>query len=75
MGIFKFSLAGIFYRFTLPGALRPYKTYIICPNHTSNLDISAMSVLVKNNCCFMGKRGTNRRYCNQPVFQNCRHTG
>jgi 1-acyl-sn-glycerol-3-phosphate acyltransferase len=31
------------------------KTYIVCPNHTSNLDITAMSLLVKSNCCFMGK--------------------
>ncbi|MDR3696230.1 lysophospholipid acyltransferase family protein [Mucilaginibacter sp.] len=31
------------------------KTYIVCPNHTSNLDIAAMSVLVNSNCCFMGK--------------------
>jgi len=31
------------------------RTYIICSNHTSNLDVSAMSMVVKNNLCFMGK--------------------
>ncbi|MGZ3752820.1 MAG: lysophospholipid acyltransferase family protein [Mucilaginibacter sp.] len=49
------ACAGIFYRFTYEVPLDRKRTYIICPNHTSNLDISAMSLLVKNNCSFMGK--------------------
>ncbi|WP_374948314.1 lysophospholipid acyltransferase family protein [Mucilaginibacter sp.] len=32
------------------------QTYIVCPNHTSNLDITAMSILVNSNHCFMGKQ-------------------
>jgi len=32
------------------------KTYIICPNHTSNLDITSANLLIKkNDYCFMGK--------------------
>ena len=49
------AFAGIFYRFTYEVPFDRTKTYIICPNHTSNLDISAMCLLVKSNCSFMGK--------------------
>lgn len=31
------------------------KPYIVCPNHTSSLDISAMCVMINGNCSFMGK--------------------
>lgn len=31
------------------------QTYIVCPNHTSNLDILTMSITVKNNCHFISK--------------------
>src|SRR3978361_385709 len=47
--------AGFRYRFTYEEPIDWSKTYIVCPNHTSNLDISAMSILVKNNCSFIGK--------------------
>jgi 1-acyl-sn-glycerol-3-phosphate acyltransferase len=49
------AFAGIFYRFTFEVPFDRTKTCIICPNHTSNLDISAMSLLVKGNYSFMGK--------------------
>jgi 1-acyl-sn-glycerol-3-phosphate acyltransferase len=49
------AFAGIFYRFTFETPFDRTKTYIICPNHTSNLDISAMCLLLKSNCSFMGK--------------------
>jgi 1-acyl-sn-glycerol-3-phosphate acyltransferase len=49
------AMAGFFYKFDYEEPIDWSKTYIICPNHTSNLDISAMCVLVKNDCCFMGK--------------------
>ncbi|MEO6980141.1 MAG: lysophospholipid acyltransferase family protein [Mucilaginibacter sp.] len=49
------ALVGFFYRFTYEEPIDWSKTYIVCPNHTSNLDISAMCVLVNTNCCFMGK--------------------
>ncbi|MBV8390946.1 MAG: 1-acyl-sn-glycerol-3-phosphate acyltransferase [Mucilaginibacter sp.] len=54
-GFLSSACAGIFYRFTYEVPFDRTKPYIICPNHTSNLDISAMSLLVKNDCCFMGK--------------------
>lgn len=50
------AFAGIFYRFEYEQPIVWNKTYIVCPNHTSNLDISAMCVLVNNNCSFMGKQ-------------------
>ncbi len=54
-GFLSSVFVGIFYRFTYEAPFDRTKTYIICPNHTSNLDISAMSVLVKSDCSFMGK--------------------
>jgi 1-acyl-sn-glycerol-3-phosphate acyltransferase len=49
-------LVGISYNFDYEQPIDWNKTYIICPNHTSNLDITAMTILVKNNNhCFMGK--------------------
>ena len=49
------GLAGFFYKFEYEQPIDWSRTYIICPNHTSNLDISAMCIMVKNNHCFMGK--------------------
>ncbi|WP_345951136.1 lysophospholipid acyltransferase family protein [Mucilaginibacter sp. PAMB04274] len=54
-GLCSSSMAGIFYRFQFEQPLDWSKTYIICSNHTSNLDITAMSILVKSNFCFIGK--------------------
>jgi 1-acyl-sn-glycerol-3-phosphate acyltransferase len=49
-------LVGIFYSFDYEKPIDWSRTYIICPNHTSNLDITAMTILVKNNNhCFIGK--------------------
>jgi len=46
---------GITYRFEYEHPVDWSKAFIVCPNHTSNLDISAMCTLVKGNCSFMGK--------------------
>lgn len=54
-GFLSSACVGIFYRFTYEVPLDRKNPYIICPNHTSNLDITAVSLLVKNDCCFMGK--------------------
>jgi 1-acyl-sn-glycerol-3-phosphate acyltransferase len=54
-GFLSSACVGIFYRFTYEVPFDRTKPYIICPNHTSNLDISAMSALVKSDCSFMGK--------------------
>ncbi len=49
------AFVGIFYKITYEVPLDISKTYIICPNHTSNLDITAVSLLLKGNFSFMGK--------------------
>jgi 1-acyl-sn-glycerol-3-phosphate acyltransferase len=54
-GIASSGLAGITYDFEFEESIDWSKTYIICPNHTSNLDISAVSILTKNNFSFLGK--------------------
>jgi 1-acyl-sn-glycerol-3-phosphate acyltransferase len=49
------TLSGIFYSVRFEEPVDWSRTYIICPNHTSNLDIMPVSLLIKNNFCFMGK--------------------
>jgi 1-acyl-sn-glycerol-3-phosphate acyltransferase len=56
-GVISSALVGFFYRFDYEEPIDWSRTYIICPNHTSNLDIAAMCIMVKNNRhCFMGKQ-------------------
>lgn len=55
LGLLSSALAGIFYRFEYEESINWGRTYIICSNHNSNLDITAMCLLVKGKCCFMGK--------------------
>lgn len=54
-GFLSSALVGFFYKFEYEVPIDWKKTYIVCPNHNSNLDISAMCILVKNDYCFMGK--------------------
>lgn len=54
-GYLSSALAGITYHYEFEEPIDWSRNYIICPNHTSNLDISAVSILTKNNFCFMGK--------------------
>lgn len=54
-GFLSSAAVGFFYRFTYEEPIDWSKTYIVCANHTSNLDISAMCVLVNSHCSFMGK--------------------
>ena len=49
------AIAGIFYRFDYEEPIDWRKTYVVCPNHTSNIDISAMCAMISGNCSFMGK--------------------
>jgi len=49
------GLVGFFFKYEYEQPIDWSKPYIICPNHTSNLDIAAMCVLVKNDYCFLGK--------------------
>jgi 1-acyl-sn-glycerol-3-phosphate acyltransferase len=48
------ALSGIFYRIHYEEKLQKGKPYIICPNHTSNLDVS-WACLITDNYHFMGK--------------------
>ena len=53
--------AGIIFSFEFEEPIDWSKTYMICPYHTSNLDTSMVSILVKNNkLCFMGKEELTR---------------
>jgi 1-acyl-sn-glycerol-3-phosphate acyltransferase len=54
-GLLSSAAVGFFFRFEYESPIDWSKTYIICPNHTSNLDITAMCILVNSDCCFMGK--------------------
>jgi 1-acyl-sn-glycerol-3-phosphate acyltransferase len=47
--------AGFFFRYYFEAPIDWSRHYIICANHTSNLDIPAISYLVKGNFAFMGK--------------------
>ncbi len=47
--------SGIVYKIDYEQEIDWSRNYIICANHASNLDIFALSVLVKNNFFFMGK--------------------
>ncbi|WP_184541648.1 lysophospholipid acyltransferase family protein [Mucilaginibacter sp. FT3.2] len=49
------SISGIFYSATFEEPINRHKVYVVCGNHTSNLDVSAVSTILKNNLCFMGK--------------------
>jgi 1-acyl-sn-glycerol-3-phosphate acyltransferase len=48
-------VSGIFFRVKYEEPIDWSRTYIICGNHTSNLDVSAINLAAKNNHCFIGK--------------------
>lgn len=68
-GFLSSSVTGIFYKFHFEQPIDWSKTYIVCPNHTSNLDITSMSLLVKNNFCFMGKEELLEGFVTRLFFQ------
>lgn len=47
--------SGFIFRFTYKEKIDWTKNYIICANHTSNLDITAIILLARRNYVFMGK--------------------
>jgi 1-acyl-sn-glycerol-3-phosphate acyltransferase len=49
------TVSGIFFRVKYEYPIDWGRTYIICGNHTSNLDVSAINLTAKNNHCFIGK--------------------
>jgi 1-acyl-sn-glycerol-3-phosphate acyltransferase len=48
-------ISGIFFKVKYEAPIDWKRTYIIVGNHTSNLDVSAISMAAKNNFCFIGK--------------------
>jgi 1-acyl-sn-glycerol-3-phosphate acyltransferase len=54
-GFLSSALVGFYFKFDYEQPIDWSKTYIICPNHASNLDITAMCILVNSNCSFLGK--------------------
>jgi 1-acyl-sn-glycerol-3-phosphate acyltransferase len=48
-------ISGIFFSIQYEEPIDWTRTYIICGNHTSNLDVSAISIAAKNNHAFIGK--------------------
>src|ERR1700743_1786582 len=48
-------ISGIFFNIDYEEPIDWRRTYIICGNHTSNLDVSTMSIAAKNNHAFIGK--------------------
>lgn len=48
-------VSGIFYRFSVERQIDWSQNYIICANHTSNLDITAIILMAKRNVVFIGK--------------------
>jgi 1-acyl-sn-glycerol-3-phosphate acyltransferase len=49
------TISGIWFRVKCEEPVDWKRTYIICGNHTSNLDVSSISMAAKNNFCFIGK--------------------
>lgn len=47
--------SGIIYRYHFKEKIDWNRTYIVCANHTSSLDVFVMSLFMKNNFFFMGK--------------------
>jgi 1-acyl-sn-glycerol-3-phosphate acyltransferase len=48
-------ISGIFFNIDYEEPIDWRRTYIICGNHTSNLDVSTISIAAKNNHAFIGK--------------------
>jgi len=61
--------SGFFFRFKYEEPIDWSKNYIICANHTSNLDITAMILLAKKNFVFMGKEELLRNFITGIYFR------
>jgi 1-acyl-sn-glycerol-3-phosphate acyltransferase len=49
------SISGIFYTVEYEQPIDWSRTYVVCPNHTSSLDVTACNRALKNNFHYMGK--------------------
>ncbi len=55
IGFLSSAAVGLFYRFRFEAPIDWSKPYVICANHTSNLDITAIVLLCPSDFSFMGK--------------------
>ncbi|WP_374164724.1 lysophospholipid acyltransferase family protein [Arcticibacter sp. MXS-1] len=55
LGFVSSAAAGLFYSYTFSEEIDWSRRYIICANHTSSLDITAVTLLVRGNFAFIGK--------------------
>lgn len=55
LGFLTSAGAGFFYSYSFAKPVDWSRKYIICANHTSNLDITAITLMTRNNFAFMGK--------------------
>lgn len=62
-------LSGIKFNFDFEEPIDWSKNYIICANHTSNLDISTIILLVKRNFVFLGKHELLENMVTRLYFQ------
>jgi 1-acyl-sn-glycerol-3-phosphate acyltransferase len=63
------KLSGISFTFRFEEPIDWSRPYIICANHTSNLDISTIILLVKRNFVFMGKEELLENMVTRIYFQ------
>lgn len=63
------ALSGIIYKFSYEQKVDWEKTYIICANHTSNLDITAIILLARSNIVFMGKEELLKNFITRIYFK------
>jgi len=63
------ALTGVFYKIDYEVPIDWSRNYIICPNHASNLDIFAMSLVAKGNFFFLGKDELLRNPATRLFFQ------
>ncbi|MXV15552.1 lysophospholipid acyltransferase family protein [Hufsiella ginkgonis] len=54
-GFLSSAAVGIFYKYRYEKQIDWSQCYIVCPNHTSNLDITGMACLIPGNYAFLGK--------------------
>ncbi|MGB4774453.1 MAG: lysophospholipid acyltransferase family protein [Daejeonella sp.] len=63
------SIGGIINRYHFEESIDWSKTYIICPNHTSNLDINSAVLLIKRNYIFLGKDELLKNFVTRIYFE------
>jgi len=61
-GFLSSAAAGIFYRVKYEEPVDWSRTYIYCPNHSSNLDITAVTLAIHNNFHFIGKEALLNKF-------------